>query len=438
MVSVRKSEQVQLNEVTTFQEVDTVTLAEGHILSSVSPQLDETWKYLDGITTLSLWGSQHRPMTAAARNTHTTVHGTTSPQTKPATTATQLTIVKEEKNHSNLIEQHSLTFDPILVRPSLDHKKQPNTKTHKTWAPCRFERCFFEVSYFDSILRFATRFPTPVPQQKTGLDSPVRVLSEMLNKKERISSWDRLVAEWKKSHILYEKLFAAIKNQINNLDEKDRNRQMRVTIGKKAFATARKHAKNIAPEGLCSDVRGASKGDKIGKDVFTFVSEDLKHDAHFIISAWEEIQKSDIFLSLGVTRINFWNDNCRGQFRNFQLLSYPLPAACDGEKFCSQDSIDVSLGRDLNAVSLNEAKRISSLSRGMNAYLAQSGAKKPRKIITCDCGAVANVKFKVTACANCCILRSASCSLTAHHRQRIFLAINPNDPTGSLYHRPKS
>lgn len=25
------------------------------------------------------------------------------------------------------------------------------------------------------------------------------------------------------------------------------------------------------------------KGDKIGKDVFTFVSEDLKHDAHFII-----------------------------------------------------------------------------------------------------------------------------------------------------------
>ncbi|PRP74591.1 hypothetical protein PROFUN_14880, partial [Planoprotostelium fungivorum] len=25
------------------------------------------------------------------------------------------------------------------------------------------------------------------------------------------------------------------------------------------------------------------KGDKIGKDVFTFVSKDLKHDAHFII-----------------------------------------------------------------------------------------------------------------------------------------------------------
>ncbi|PRP75281.1 hypothetical protein PROFUN_15859 [Planoprotostelium fungivorum] len=55
--------------------------------------------------------------------------------------------------------------------------------------------------------------------------------------------------------------------------------------------------------------------------IFTFVSEDLKHDVHFIISAWEEIQKSDIFLSLGVTRINFWNDNCRGQFRNLQLLS---------------------------------------------------------------------------------------------------------------------
>lgn len=66
------------------------------------------------------------------------------------------------------------------------------------------------------------------------------------------------------------------------------------------------------------------KGDKIGKDVFTFVSEDLKHDAHFIISAWEEIQKSNLFLSLGVTRINFWNDNCRGQFRNFQLLSYMI------------------------------------------------------------------------------------------------------------------
>ncbi|PRP81767.1 hypothetical protein PROFUN_10867, partial [Planoprotostelium fungivorum] len=35
------------------------------------------------------------------------------------------------------------------------------------------------------------------------------------------------VTEWKKSHILIkEKLFAAIKNQINDLDEKDRNRQM--------------------------------------------------------------------------------------------------------------------------------------------------------------------------------------------------------------------
>ncbi|PRP78370.1 hypothetical protein PROFUN_13782, partial [Planoprotostelium fungivorum] len=70
------------------------------------------------------------------------------------------------------------------------------------------------------------------------------------------------VAEWKKSHILYEKLFAAIKNQINDLDEKDRNRQMwlslispyeklkslrakGVMIGKKAFATTQKHAKNI-------------------------------------------------------------------------------------------------------------------------------------------------------------------------------------------------
>ncbi|PRP76622.1 hypothetical protein PROFUN_14999, partial [Planoprotostelium fungivorum] len=38
------------------------------------------------------------------------------------------------------------------------------------------------------------------------------------------------VAEWKKSHILYEKLFAAIKNQINDLDEKDRNRQMWLSL----------------------------------------------------------------------------------------------------------------------------------------------------------------------------------------------------------------
>ncbi|PRP82817.1 hypothetical protein PROFUN_04680 [Planoprotostelium fungivorum] len=334
--------------------------------------------------------------------------------------------------------------------------------------------------------------------------------------RSRTQTHTKQVAEWKKSHLLYEKLFAAIRNQINDLEEKDRNRQMwlslispyeklkslrakGVMIGKKAFATARKHAKktgagspvakpqtptiptpeeakeairlhlveNSQPtadkftsrkgvpqnivrtlldtteaiyysyhkkyegtplhvhtkllQGLSKDrhVRDMSrrkaqsklnvqenrlsaaetkrlkdcvqtyeehrqhktdrqkhmkeriqnlrngeivilsdfkknislmkgqnemgndffkrpqrtifgvilfykKGDKIGKDIFTFVSEDLKHVAHFIISAWEDIQKSNVFLSLGVTRINFWNDNCRGQFRNFQLLSYMI------------------------------------------------------------------------------------------------------------------
>ncbi|PRP74744.1 hypothetical protein PROFUN_16044 [Planoprotostelium fungivorum] len=38
---IRFSLKSSTDEVTTFQEVDTVTLAEGHILSSVSPQLDE-------------------------------------------------------------------------------------------------------------------------------------------------------------------------------------------------------------------------------------------------------------------------------------------------------------------------------------------------------------------------------------------------------------
>ncbi|PRP79050.1 hypothetical protein PROFUN_13128 [Planoprotostelium fungivorum] len=38
----------------------------------------------------------------------------------------------------------------------------------------------------------------------------------------------KLVAEWKKLHV-YEKLFA-IKDQVNNLDKKDRNRQIPPTI----------------------------------------------------------------------------------------------------------------------------------------------------------------------------------------------------------------
>lgn len=59
------------------------------------------------------------------------------------------------------------------------------------------------------------------------------------------------------------------------------------------------------------------KGDKIGKDVFTFVSEDLKHGAHFIISAWEEIQKSNLFLSLGVLGYTFGTTIAEDDFETF-------------------------------------------------------------------------------------------------------------------------
>ncbi|PRP79452.1 hypothetical protein PROFUN_08213 [Planoprotostelium fungivorum] len=65
-------------------------------------------------------------------------------------------------------------------------RNNPNTKTHKTWAPCRFERCFF-VSSRSAI--FGLNVAIRNSLCGTGWTFLSRVLSEMLNKKERTSSW---------------------------------------------------------------------------------------------------------------------------------------------------------------------------------------------------------------------------------------------------------
>ncbi|PRP78008.1 hypothetical protein PROFUN_14046 [Planoprotostelium fungivorum] len=70
--------------------------------------------------------------------------------------------------------------------------------------------------------------------------------SEVVHKLCRVSI--RMVAEWKKSHILYEKLFAAIKNQINDLDEKDRNRQMWLSLISPYEKLKSLRAKGFRPE----------------------------------------------------------------------------------------------------------------------------------------------------------------------------------------------
>lgn len=62
--------------------------------------------------------------------------------------------------------------------------------------------------------------------------------------------------------------------------------------------------------------------DDIHLDIYSFISENLDHDPNFIKGAWDKILTSDEFKKLDINDINFWMDNCKGQFRNNQLMTH--------------------------------------------------------------------------------------------------------------------
>lgn len=70
------------------------------------------------------------------------------------------------------------------------------------------------------------------------------------------------------------------------------------------------------------------KDGKTHQIIYTFVSQTLTHNAWFVRGAWDHVLSTPEFKALNAKELNFWSDNCKGQFRNFQIVTYQV-SSCE-------------------------------------------------------------------------------------------------------------